>query len=136
MSVVQTKTAKSNNISFEDILAKFQHNIDKLALDLYPPEPAYKSVYFIALEDNNMFLYLSYEKSNEEIMQDCLEQYDYVKLFRPTRVVYVMENAELSDLHEQLKILMKMFGENTARGGDYTDIILTEEQEKELHLQN
>jgi hypothetical protein len=70
MSVVQTKTAKSNNISFEDILAKFQHNIDKLALDLYPPEPTYKSVYFIALEDNNMFLYLFFVNLDHLFLQN------------------------------------------------------------------
>lgn len=90
------------------------------------------SLYFIALEDNNMFLYLSYRKTNDKILYQCEHLYDYPKLYKPIEVVSIMDDCELTDADKYVKIFMRMFGEDSVRGGSYTDIILPEWQKKTL----
>jgi hypothetical protein len=46
-----------------------------------------------------------------------------------------MDDCELTDADKYVKIFMQMFGENSVRGGSYTDIILPEWQKKTLDLE-
>jgi hypothetical protein len=82
-----------------------------------------------------MFLYLTYKKPNELILYQCEELYEYAKLFKPLKVVYTMDDCDLTDADKYVKQFMKMFGENSTRGGSYTDIVLPEWQKKTLDLE-
>jgi hypothetical protein len=97
--------------------------------------PKKYALYFIALEDDNMFLHLSYKKPNDQILYQCEQLYEYTKLFKPLHVVYTMDNCDLTDADKYVKIFMKMFGEDSTRGGSYTDIILPEWQKNVLDLE-
>jgi hypothetical protein len=111
----------------QDLLLKVQSNT--------APQPKNYALYFIALEDDNMFLHLSYKKSEEQILYQCEQLYEYTKLFKPLRIVHTMENCDLTDADKYVKQFMKMFGEDSTRGGSYTDIILPEWQKKTLDLE-
>ena len=112
----------------QDILLKVQSNV--------VPQLKKYALYFIALEDDNMFLHLSYKKSNEQILYQCEQLYEYTKLFKPLHVVYTMDNCDLTDADKYVKVFMKMFGEDSTRGGSYTDIILPDWQKKILDFES
>jgi hypothetical protein len=120
---------ESNNFltQLQDLLLKVRLNT--------APQPKKYALYFIALEDDNMFLHLSYKKSEEQILYQCEQLYEYTKLFKPLRVVYTMDDCDLTDADKYVKQFMKMFGEDSIRGGSYTDIILPEWQKNTLDLE-
>ena len=37
-------------------------------------------MYFISLEDDNMFLHTDFKKDYDEVITDCIKKYDYVKI--------------------------------------------------------
>jgi hypothetical protein len=93
------------------------------------------ALYFIALEDNNTFLYLAYKKPEDQILYQCERLYDYAKLYKPLKIVFTLDDCELTDADKYVKQFMQLFGEDTVRGGSYTDIILPEWQKKALDLE-
>ena len=115
-------------------LTQLQDSVSKVQSNVVPLSKKY-ALYFIGLEDDNMFLYLSYKKSNEQILYQCEQLYEYTKLFKPLKVVYTMDDCDLTDADKYVKVFMKMFGENSTRGGSYTDIILPEWQKNALDLE-
>lgn len=95
-------------------------------------------LYFVSLENNNLFLHSDFKKSYDDVMNECLDKYDYVKLNTPNKVIFVMEITDLYDVDKYVKMFMHMFGIEHTRGGSYTDIVLhqafleTIEHEKEI----
>lgn len=81
-------------------------------------------MYFVSLENENLFLHTDLKKSYDIVMQECLENYDYVKLNNPRKVIFVMEINDLYDVDKYVKMFMHMFGIEKTRGGSYTDIVL------------
>jgi hypothetical protein len=121
-------------IESNNFLTQLQDLVLKVRLNTAPLPKKY-ALYFIALEDDNMFLHLSYKKSEEQILYQCEQLYEYTKLFKPLRVVYTMDDCDLTEADKYVKQFMKMFGENSTRGGSYTDIILPEWQKNTLDLE-
>jgi hypothetical protein len=135
-SETKENSIESNNYIFnfltqlQDVLSKIQSSV--------PPKvqpPKKYALYFISLEDDNMFLHLSYKKSDEQILYQCEKLYEFPKLFKPIKVIYIMDDCDLTDADKYVKMFMKMFGENSTRGGSYTDIILPEWQKNALDLE-
>jgi len=95
-------------------------------------------MYFVSLEDEHLFLYTDFKKDYNDVMNTCLENYDYVQLYKPQKVTFVMEINDFYDVDKYVKMFMHMFGVNNTRGGSYTDIILPDssieaiEREKEI----
>ena len=95
-------------------------------------------MYFVSLEDEHLFLYTDFKKDYNDVMNTCLEKYDYVQLYKPQKVTFVMEINDFYDVDKYVKMFMHMFGVNNTRGGSYTDIILPDssieaiEREKEI----
>ena len=83
-------------------------------------------MYFISLEDDHMFLHTDFKKTYDEVISNCLNKYDYVKLHNPRNVVFVCEIKDLYDVDKYVKMFMHMFGVENTRGGSYTDIVLEE----------
>ena len=83
-------------------------------------------MYFISLEDDNMFLYTDFKKDYDEVITICTKKYDYVKLHKPKNVVFVCEIKDLYDVDKYVKMFMHMFGIEKTRGGSYTNIVLEE----------
>ena len=81
-------------------------------------------MYYISLEDEHLFLHTDFKKDYEKVMEECLAKYDYVKLHKPQKVVFVMEILDFYDVDKYVKMFMHMFGIENTRGGSYTDIIL------------
>ena len=95
-------------------------------------------MYFISLEDDNMFLYTDFKKDYDEVITICTKKYDYVKLHKPKNVIFVCDIKDLYDVDKYVKMFMHMFGVEKTRGGSYTNIVLEEhllktiEHEKEI----
>ena len=95
-------------------------------------------MYFISLEEENLFLYTDFKKTYDEVITICLDKYDYVKLHKPQKVTFVLEIHDFYDVDKYVKMFMHMFGINNTRGGSYTDIVLSDslietiEHEKEI----
>ena len=83
-------------------------------------------MYFISLEEENLFLYTDFKKTYDEVMTICLDKYDYVKLHKPQKVTFVLEIHDFYDVDKYVKMFMHMFGINNTRGGSYTDIVLSD----------
>ena len=101
-------------------------NFDKNTTDPYDADASSRTLnlYFVALEEDKMMLHASFKRSFEQIIADCEILYHFAKIYKPKRVVYVMENIDLYDVDKNVKIFMNMFGIDETRGGSYTDVIL------------
>jgi len=103
-------------------------NIEKLKKLTHIEDELKYALYFIGLEENHTFLYMSYIKSNEEIMKNCEKLYDFAKLYKPIGISFVMKDCDLLDVDKYVKTFMLMFGEDSVRGGSYSDIYLEDFQ--------
>ena len=81
-------------------------------------------MYFVSLEGDKLFLYTDFKMNDETVMKTCEEQYDYVKLHIPRKIIFTLEITDLYDVDKNVKLFMHMFGIDDTRGGSYTDIVL------------
>lgn len=81
-------------------------------------------MYFISLEEEKMFLHTDFKCDYDEIMENCKNNFEFVKLYEPRKVIFVMEINDLYDVDKYVKMFMHMFGVNETRGGSYTKINL------------
>jgi len=93
------------------------------------------TLYFIGLEDNKMFLYTSYEKPDDKIMEDCSKLYEYARIYKPRNIVFRIPEVDLFDVDKFVKMFMQMFGIDDTRGGSYVDVILPEFQQNALKIE-
>jgi hypothetical protein len=98
----------------------------------YVPNSNVISLYFIGLEDNKMFLYPSFTKSKDQIMEDCAKLYEYARVYKPRNVVFTIHDVDLFEIDSIVKLFMRMFGVENTRGGSYVDIDLPEYQKLAL----
>lgn len=81
-------------------------------------------MYFISLEDEKMFLHTDFKCDYDEVMEYCKNNFEFVKLYQPRKVIFVMEIKDLYDVDKYVKMFMHMFGIDETRGGSYTSINL------------
>jgi hypothetical protein len=81
-------------------------------------------LYFISLENSKMFLHADFKKDYEQVMSECAERFEYVRLNVPRKVVFAMVIHDLYDIDKNVKQFMHMFGIEDTRGGSYTDVNL------------
>lgn len=114
---------------FMDACAMLQGNFD-MVKEKDPEEDPHNNklyMYYISLEDEHLFLHTDFKKDYEKVMEECLAKYDYVKLHKPQKVVFVMEIHDFYDVDKFVKMFMHLFGIENTRGGSYTDNILKPE---------
>lgn len=125
---------------FMDACSMLQGNFDMVKEKDPGNDPYYNKLYmyYISLEDEHLFLHTDFKKDYDKVIEECLAKYDYVKLHKPQKVVFVMEIHDFYDVDKYVKMFMHMFGIEKTRGGSYTDIVLkdafleTIEHEKEI----
>lgn len=125
---------------FMDACSMLQGNFDMVKEKDPGNDPYYNKLYmyYISLEDEHLFLHTDFKKDYNKVIDECLAKYDYVKLHKPQKVVFVMEIHDFYDVDKYVKMFMHMFGIEKTRGGSYTDIVLkdafleTIEHEKEI----
>jgi hypothetical protein len=125
---------------FMDACSMLQGNFDMVKEKDPGSDPYYNKLYmyYISLEDEHLFLHTDFKKDYDKVIEECLAKYDYVKLHKPQKVVFVMEIHDFYDVDKYVKMFMHMFGIEKTRGGSYTDIVLkdafleTIEHEKEI----
>ena len=125
---------------FMDACSMLQGNFDMVKEKDPTEDPHYNKLYmyYISLEDENLFLHTDFKKSYEKVIEECLAKYDYVKLHKPQKVVFVMEIDDFYDVDKYVKMFMHIFGIEKTRGGSYKDVVLkdafleTIEHEKEI----
>lgn len=94
------------------------------------PEENKLYMYYISLDQNKMFLYTDFKDSDESIIEKVQENYPFVQLYQPRKIVFTMEITDFYDVDKYVKQFMHMFGIDNTRGGSYCDIILDEESLK------
>jgi len=109
------KLVEKNNLS---IMNKYEDE----EIDEMESPPLY--MYYLSLENNKMLLHVDFKKDNETIISDCKMLYDFVRINRPLKIVYVKEVEDLYDVDKDVKLFMNMFGMENMRGGSYTDVEL------------
>jgi len=125
---------------FMDACSMLQGNFDMVKEKDPGNDPYYNKLYmyYISLEDEHLLLHTDFKKDYNKVIEECLVKYDYVKLHKPQKVVFVMEIHDFYDVDKYVKMFMHMFGIEKTRGGSYTDIVLkdafleTIEHEKEI----
>jgi hypothetical protein len=101
-----------------------QLNTGDPELNLMNPETAKLYLYYIELENYKMILHAAFKKPFEEILQDCEKIYEFARINRPIRVVYIMHDIDVYDVDKNVKLFMHMFGVDSVRGGSYDETML------------
>ncbi len=101
-----------------DMLTQYEHTED------WENKPLY--LYYVALDNDKLMLHADFKKENEEIIEYCEKIYEYVKVNKPTKIVYITEVNDLYDVDRDVKIYMNMFGIENTRGGSYSEIDIPE----------
>jgi len=92
-------------------------------------------LYFISLENNKMFLYDCEEKSDDEVMAECQEMYEYVQINKPIKIVFFLPNIQKKEIDDNVKLFMHEFGIENTRGGSYSSVDLPDETKRELYTE-
>ena len=92
-------------------------------------------LYYVALEDDNMFLHADFYMESDAVIAKCADKYDFVKQHRPIKVVYNMIVTDLHSINAHVKMFVYMFGMDTVRGGSYTDVELSDETKNFIMLE-
>lgn len=95
-------------------------------------ENATLNLYFVGLANNRILIHASFNKPREQVIEDCIKLYEYARINKPDKIIYVMNNIDFYDVNKHVKMFMQMFGIDDCRGGSYTDVILPEYLTKAL----
>jgi hypothetical protein len=94
-------------------------------------------LYFIALDEDKIFIHTDLKKEHDVIMKECEEEYEYVSKYKPQQITMTMKVTDLYDIDKYVKIFMHMFGIDDTRGGSYTNMELPDHlKEAILHEKN
>ena len=83
-------------------------------------------MYFIALDEDKIFIHTDFKKDQDVIMKECEEEFEYVNKYKPQQITMSMRVTDLYDVDKYVKIFMHMFGIDDTRGGSYTNMELPE----------
>jgi len=89
-----------------------------------------KYIYIIELEDNCYFIHHTTKKNSFMVLLEFEIYYDYLKIHKPIKIIETIEEKNEVHLDNVVKEYMYYFGYAYVRGGSYSDIDLTSEQEK------
>jgi hypothetical protein len=78
--------------------------------------PDIKNLYFLSLENDKMFLYLSSPKPEAEILDECTNRFDYVKQHKAVKIVFTINNTDGNQLEEYIKLFTEQFGTDSVSG--------------------
>jgi hypothetical protein len=84
----------------------------------------------ILLEGENVVLFESESVYDYHIMNECIDQTDFAKRYKPLSIMEKIEITEPSVIDYHVKKYMQYFGINHVRGGSYSNV--TPEQYEEL----
>lgn len=89
-------------------------------------DPHYNKLYmyFVSLEQDKLFLHADFKMNDDEVVVKCESSYEYVKKYKPRKIVFTIEIQDLYDVDKYVKTFMHMFGIDDTRGGSYTEIDL------------
>jgi len=86
-------------------------------------------IYVILLEDNHYFIHHTYKKSYDQVLLEFEIYYDYLKIYRPVRVLDVIQEKDELHLDAVVKEYMYNYGYAYVRGGTYTNTELSKTEE-------
>jgi hypothetical protein len=86
-------------------------------------------IYIVLLENNRYFMHHTYKKNYDQVLFEFEIYYDYLKLYKPIRILDMI--LEKDDLHLDtvVKEYMYNYGYEYVRGGSYTNVELTPNEE-------
>jgi hypothetical protein len=109
----------------------FEYLRNHMRSNIKDPEPNYLQLqytylylYYVELENNKMILHADVKKPVDQILQECSEKYEFARLHKPIRVVYIMNDIDVYDIDKNVKLFMHMFGLDETRGGSYIEPVL------------
>jgi hypothetical protein len=89
-------------------------------------------VYFISLQNEKHFIYLSKETDEQKLLSECESSYEFVSTNPPIEVFHRIRGGGPEDVDTYVKLFMQQFGIDSTRGGSYCDILLSEDIRTEL----
>jgi hypothetical protein len=93
----------------------------------------YQIIYVFQLEKSKYFVYLDEpNKTDAETMLSAEIQYDFLKKYRPLKIIKKIKQSNMFDLDNYVKQYMILFGYQHVRGGSYIEELLSPQQEELL----
>jgi len=89
-------------------------------------------LYVLQLKNEKYFLHYSTEKHDEDIIDECIEEYSFVRNNQPAIIVNVDVIKPTEDINSHVKCKMMCFGIENVRGGSYSDEVLSVKQFQDL----
>jgi len=82
------------------------------------------SLYFVALENDKVFIFPSMEHEEYEVLKECAN-FEFAKLYGPKNIILTIPDFLPQEIDENVKLFMKEFGIDSVRGGSYLDVVLS-----------
>lgn len=89
------------------------------------------SLYFVALENDKVFIFPSMEHEESEVLKECME-FEFVKVHKPKNIIFTIHDFLPEEIDENVKLFMKEFGIDSIRGGSYLDVQLSQDVFQDL----
>lgn len=113
------------------VLSKGLENAKTAAKPLLRPLDK-PSLYFIALENDKVFIFPSMEREESSVLKECAE-YEFAKLYGPKNIIFTIPDFLTEEIDESVKLFMKEFGIDSVRGGSYLDVQLSQDVFQDLN---
>ena len=92
-------------------------------------------LYAIELEQKKVFLHVSLPIYEHLLFQECTIMFDFVKKYRPIRILNEIELEDVLKVDYYVKYFMRHYGIDSVRGGSYKDEVLSVEVLKLLDME-
>lgn len=93
----------------------------------------HQTIYVFQLEKSRYFVYSGEsDKTDAETMLSAEIHYDFLKKYRPVKVMKKIKQTAMFDLDNYVKQYMILFGYQNVRGGSYIEDIISPQQEELL----
>jgi hypothetical protein len=93
-------------------------------------------IYLLKLLNDKYFVYASEDKTDKQIIQECILSFQYVKTNEPLGIIDVQPLDDAKDVDYMVKRYMLVYGTDNVRGGTYEYSVLPENFQLLNHVAN
>ena len=92
-------------------------------------------LHIVLLENDKLLLHVSiHNKDNmSNVITECELTYEYAALYKPIRIVETIVICQNDEINFFVKKYMKYYGIDNVRGGSYTNIVLTTDEQNHIN---